>query len=70
MSWQPISSPRRLWVTCWECRTSTLNEDRHLRGWQQSSIARPRRLYRCPDCAALDRPSALLVMPDRSAPCP
>lgn len=51
--WQPIRhTPRRLWVTCVECRYGTLNEDRHLRGWQESVNAP--RVYRCAECAATD----------------
>ena len=53
-SWRPLSRPpRKLWVRCSTCRTSTLNEDRHLRGWQESTST-PRR-YRCAECAEIDR---------------
>ena len=51
-SWRPLTRPpRRLWVRCWCCLTSTLNEDRHLRSWQES-ITTPR-CFRCDECAEL-----------------
>jgi hypothetical protein len=51
--WQPLAhAPRRLWVPCATCRYATINEDRHLRGWQETAQAP--RLYRCFDCAQRD----------------
>jgi hypothetical protein len=68
MSWQPLTHPpRRLLIGCWECHAFEVNESNRLRrlGWQESS--RAPRLYRCGDCASLDQPPALLVMPDLGA---
>jgi hypothetical protein len=49
-AWRPLTHPpRRLWVQCSRCRYATINEDKALRGWQETDGA-PRR-YRCPDCA-------------------
>ncbi len=48
--WRPLSRPpRRLWVACVECHYSAINEDKALRGWQET-IGTPRR-YRCADCS-------------------
>jgi hypothetical protein len=49
-TWRPLSRPpRRLWVPCVECRYSTINEDRALRGWRETTTT-PRR-YLCAVCA-------------------
>lgn len=49
-SWQPIEHhPRRLWVACIGCGYSAINEDRQLRGWQETATT-PRR-YRCAECS-------------------
>ena len=49
-SWQPLRHPpRRLWVACIDCRYMALNEDKALRGWQES--AGTPRIYRCAECA-------------------
>ena len=47
--WRPITHPRLLWIQCSVCRYGTLNEDKHLRGWQETS-GLPHR-YRCADCS-------------------
>lgn len=47
--WQPISHPpRRLWIGCVSCGYSAINEDRSLRGWEET-VNTPRR-YRCREC--------------------
>ena len=52
-AWRTLSRPpRRLWVLCSSCRYSAINEDKALRGWQEST-ATPRR-YRCSECAEVD----------------
>ncbi len=51
VKWQPLKHPpRRIWVGCIQCRFSTINEDRHLRGWEES-VTTPRS-YRCASCAS------------------
>jgi len=48
-SWRALSRPpRRLWVPCSSCHFSTINEDKALRGWQETTT-KPRR-YRCDEC--------------------
>ncbi len=49
-TWRPLSRPpRRLWIACSTCRYSTINEDKALRGWQETATT-PRR-YRCRYCS-------------------
>lgn len=48
--WRPLAHPpRHLWVACFDCGYSSLNEDQALRGWQET-VATPR-LFRCDECA-------------------
>jgi hypothetical protein len=50
LRWRPLSRPpRRLWVACSECHYSSINEDKVLRGWQES-VSTLRR-YRCAECS-------------------
>lgn len=54
LTWQPLTHPpRRLGVACFDCGYSAINEDRALRGWQET-VATPR-LYRCAECARAER---------------
>jgi hypothetical protein len=51
--WQPLRhGPRRIWVECATCHSSAINEDKALRGWQETLQAP--RFYRCPACCASD----------------
>lgn len=53
-AWRALSrSPRKLWVACSRCRYSSINEDKALKGWQET-VSLPRR-YRCSDCSEVDR---------------
>lgn len=63
-SWVPATEGRTLTVLCSTCPASTVNEQRRLRGWQQST--RPPRRYRCPTCAT--RRGARPSRPFRNAP--
>lgn len=46
---QPLKHSRRRWVTCSQCHYGTLNEEKHLQGWEES-ITAPR-AYRCDSCS-------------------
>lgn len=57
--WRPLTHPRHLWIRCSVCRFSTINEDKHLRGWEETSTTP--RSYRCPACSEQERMSERVV---------